>query len=186
VANNRRVDKPARRGRPPKYGRPAQVVTMTLPEDVLEWLRKLHPDPAWGVVKLFERSQQLGGRSPGARQVAELVPLPRGRSLILVQPDALRHVKGVAVIPLADGRGFLALEPGRGLPDLELALLDRLEASDLSADERTALLHMREIFRGWRQQGVRFEERAILVAERASHRGATRRGAALSELATVE
>ena len=31
-----------RRGRPPKYGRPAQLVTLTLPNDVLDWLKTLH------------------------------------------------------------------------------------------------------------------------------------------------
>ena len=159
---------------------------MTLPEDVLEWLRKLHPDPAWAVVKLFDRSQQLGTKGNGSRPVAELVPLPRGRSLILVQPDALRQVPGVAVIPLADGRGFLALAPGRGLADLELALLDRLEATDVSAHERASLLQIRECLKGWRQQGVRFEERSILVAERAPGSASRSRQSPLSELATVE
>ena len=53
--------------------------------------------------------------------------LPGQRALILVQPEAFRRLKGVSIIPLADGRGFLALEANRGVADLELAVLDRLE-----------------------------------------------------------
>jgi hypothetical protein len=155
---------------------------MTLPEDVVQWLRRLHPDPAWAVVRLFERSQKLGTKAGAPRPVADLVQLPRGWSLILVQPEIMNHVPGVAVITLADGRGFLALDPGRGVADLELALIDRLEAPDCPAAERQALQQMREIMRGWRQAGVRFEERTILVADSNPGRERT---APLSELATA-
>lgn len=140
---------------------------MTLPDDVLVWLRSINPDPAWAVVRLFERAERLG-RQTKTRPLADLVPLPRNRSLILVQPDVLANVVGVAVIPLADGRGFLALDPGKGLADLELALLDRIETRNCPEEERTALTAMRETIRGWRQRGVRFTERAILVGERRS------------------
>ena len=34
---------------------------------------------------------------------------------------------GVSLIPLSDGRAFLALERGKGVADLELAVLDRLD-----------------------------------------------------------
>lgn len=139
---------------------------MTLPEDVVAWLHSINPDPAWAVVRLFERAERLGRKAVASRPVADLVPLPRNRSLILVQPDLLAHVQGVAVIPLADGRGFLALEPGKGLADLELALLDRIESRACQEQERAGLTAMRETIRGWRQSGLRFTERAILVAER--------------------
>lgn len=172
-----------RRGRPPKYGRPAQVITMTLPEDVVDWLKRMHPDPAWAVVKLFERSQRLGRGAARPRPPADLVQLPRNRSLILVQPELLTRVAGVAVIPLADGRGFLALDDGKGLADLELALLDRIEAPDAGASEREGLIAVRETIRRWRLQGLRFEARSILVAERRRSGEPTE---VLPELAAVE
>ena len=38
-----------RRGRPPKFGRPAQLVTLTLPEDVISWLSTIDPDLGWAI-----------------------------------------------------------------------------------------------------------------------------------------
>ncbi len=43
-----------KRGRPPKFGRPSEVVALTLPEEVVSGLRRLHPDLAWAVVTLVE------------------------------------------------------------------------------------------------------------------------------------
>jgi hypothetical protein len=152
----------SRRGRPPKYGRPAQLVTLTLPNDVLDWLKTLHADPAWAIVKLHEQTNRR--RRPV--ELAELVRLPEGRALILVNAQALSHIPGVAVIPMSDGRGLLALESGRGVADLELAVIDRLETPRLQATERQALTALRDKPREWRQQGVGFESRSIIVATR--------------------
>lgn len=153
----------ARRGRPPKFGRPAQLVTLTLPNDVIAWLKHLHPDPGWAIVKLFERANRGNGRKPAS---AELAQLPGHRALILVNAEALRRLPGVSVIPLSDGRGFLALEAGRGVADLEIAVIDGLESPSITADEREALLALRARLREWRQTGMRFESRSIIVAQR--------------------
>jgi hypothetical protein len=155
-----------RRGRPPKYGRPAQLVTFTLPDDVVAWLKTIHSDPAWAIVRLHE--QDARRRRPIA--LAELVQLPEQRALIMVNAAVLSHLPGVSIIPLADGRGFLALEPGRGVADLEIAVIDRLDAPRLLPREREALLALRDKLREWRQQGVHFESRAIVVATRGSER----------------
>ncbi|MGH9382981.1 MAG: hypothetical protein ACRD2N_01615 [Vicinamibacterales bacterium] len=153
-----------RRGRPPKFGRRAQLITLTLPEDVVQWLSSVDPDLGWAIVKLHERTVQ--GRRSKPIQVADLVQLPGQRALILVQPEPFRNLKGVSIIPLADGRGFLALESGRGVSDLELAVIDRLDSESLATDEREALGHLRMLLRQWRQDGVRFESRSIIVAHR--------------------
>ncbi len=153
-----------RRGRPHKFGRPAELITLTLPRDVIDWLGTLDADLGWAVVKLHERS----ARAARARQpkVAELVQLPGHRSLILVQPDLFKNLKGVSIIPLADGRGFLALEANRGVADLELAVIDRLEVSSVGAAEREALSLLRLLLKQWRNDGIEFESRAIIVAKR--------------------
>jgi hypothetical protein len=153
-----------RRGRPPKFGRPAQLITITLPEDVVAWLSDIDPDLGWAIVKLHERA--VKGRKNRPLQVAELVQLPGQRALILVQPEPFKNLVGVSIIPLADGRGFLALEAGRGVSDLELAVIDRLEAPELEAAEKEALTHLRALLRQWRQDGVRFELRSIIIAQR--------------------
>ena len=154
----------ARRGRPPKFGRPAQLVTLTLPEDVVAWLATVDRDLGWAIVKLYERTTKARRSRP--IQVADLVQLPGQRALILVQPEYFQNLVGVSIIPLADGRGFLALEAGRGVSDLELAVIDRLDAASLDAVERDALTQLRVLLRQWRQDGVRFESRSIIVAQR--------------------
>jgi hypothetical protein len=170
----------ARRGRPPKFGRPAQLLTLTLPVDVVEGLKRLDPDPAWAVVKLFERA----GRKAGPlTTLADLAHLPGRRALILVRPEAFHALPGVSIIPLADGRGFLALESGRGLADLEVAVMDRLEMPSLQPDERAALGELRRRLRMWRQEGLRFESRSILVAERTA--APTRTAKPLTEIGEV-
>jgi hypothetical protein len=112
---------------------------------------------------LFERAQRRAASAP--LRSADLVQLPGKRALILVRPDAFAGLEGVSVIPLSDGRGFLALESGRGLADLEVAVVDRLDQAGLPATQRTALTEVRQLLRDWRQQGLRFESRSILVVE---------------------
>jgi hypothetical protein len=157
-----------RRGRPLKFGRPGQSVTLTLPADVVDWLYTLHEDMAWAIVGLFERRAAVprAGRLKSA--VAELVQLPGRRALILVRPELLRAVPGVSLVPLSDGRAFIALEAGGGVADLELAVLDRIDAAGVSVQERTQLLEFRQIMREWRKQGLKFQPRSILVVERQS------------------
>jgi hypothetical protein len=154
---------PVKRGRPLKFGRPTQLLTVSLPADVVGWLKQLDPDPAWAIVALFERAQQRAAGTP--LRTADLVQLPGKRALILVRPDAFAGLDGVSVIPLSDGRGFLALEHGRGLADLEVAVVDRLDQPGRSASQRAALSEVRQLLRDWRQQGLRFESRSILVVE---------------------
>lgn len=154
----------SKRGRPLKFGRPTQLITLTLPKDVVEWLAGVDDDLARALVKLHERST----KTSNARRVAlaGLVQLPGDRALILVRPDYFDKLKGVSLIPLADGRAFLALEPTKGVADLELAVLDRLEAPSVGAVERDALAQLRALLQQWRQEGVAFESRAIVIAKR--------------------
>jgi hypothetical protein len=175
----------ARRGRPPKFGRPAQVVAITLPEEVIAALRTVHQDLGWAIVRLTEpllgqgRHRQASGGSP---QPAELAYLPGRRALIVVAREALADLPGVDAIPLADGRAFLALEPGRGIADLELAILDRLEATAPGTPQRRVLATLRETVRSWRRNPhLAFRTQSIIVIE-----GATRAGAPLAALQRAE
>jgi hypothetical protein len=78
---------------------------------------------------------------------------------------------------MSDGRGLLALDAGRGVADLELAVIDRLEAPRLAPAEREALTALRDRLREWRQQGVGFESRAIILATRGPLQQASRASA---------
>lgn len=157
-----------KRGRPPKFGRPARLLAVTLPDDVVAWLQGINPDPAWAIVSLFEQQH----RRPAARGVphpdVQLVEIGPRRALIVVPQSAFGALPGVSVIPLGAGRAFLALEPGKGIAELELAVVDRLEESDLDESEARILTSLRRHLRDWRlDKALQFSARSIIVVERA-------------------
>jgi len=160
-----------KRGRPPKFGRSAGLVALTLPHDVLDWLRGINADPAWAIVSLFERSTKRSRPREVARGEAELLGVGRGRALIVVDQKSLTTLPGVSVVPLAAGRSFLALESGKGMADLEVAVLDRLDEGGLAESERKSLEALRHQLRKWRQdRQLSFHSRSIIVVERHSKR----------------
>ncbi len=160
------------RGRPPKFGRPAKAIILTLPDNVLEWLRTLHTDPAWAIVLLHERfGSRSTGRDTTASSQPELVQLSGKRALIVVNPMILRRLEGVSIVPLADGRALIALDPGKGVADLELAILDRMERLPGESEERAELVRLRQAMRRWRSaEGLRFQMRSIIIVEQPTGR----------------
>lgn len=156
---------PTKRGRPLKFGRPTRPLSISLPEDVIAWLESLDPDPAWAIVSLFDRSRQRTA-THSQELPAELVQLPGKRALIIVSPDVFDGLDGVSVIRLSDGRGFLALQAGKGYADLELAVADQIDAPGVSPQRRQELGNIRRQLREWRLSGLRFESRSILVVDR--------------------
>jgi hypothetical protein len=161
-----------RRGRPPKFGRPGRLVALTLPEDVLDRLRELHPDPAWAIVRLCERQPLAAGDEPAPEDApVDIALLARRRGLIVVDRQGFAGLPGVHLLPLSATRAFLALEPGRGLADLELAVADRLEEGP-PPQEREVLVELRHKLREWRgDPSWRFHTRTIIVAEQVGPRG---------------
>lgn len=160
-----------KRGRPQKFGRAAQLISITLPRDVIDWLEAIDEDMAWALVKMHERATKP--RKNDA-EVAQLVRFPGDRALIQVQQQHFNDMPGASLIPLSDGRAFLALEAGKGVADLELIVLDRLEDKRVGAAERAALQKLRQLLKQWRQEGIRFESRSIIIAQ--GNKGAMRKG----------
>src|SRR5689334_20287038 len=76
-----------KRGRPPKFGRPGRVVAVTLPEEVVQGLRRVDPDLGWAIVRLFQKQARPAGPPPRAVADAELVSVASGRALIAVNRD---------------------------------------------------------------------------------------------------
>jgi hypothetical protein len=159
-----------KRGRPQKFGRAAQLISLTLPADVIAWLTTIDDDLGWALVKLHDRASKA--RKPDF-DVAQLVRFPGDRALIQVRAELFGDMPGVALIPLTDGRAFLALESGKGVADLELAVLDRMESKRVAASERAALLRLRQLLKQWRQEGINFDSRTIIVAR--GRRGALKK-----------
>ena len=162
---------PSKRGRPQKFGRPSQVVALTLPEDVLRGLRKVHHDLGWAIVALFEKSPARASVEPEALPDVELVTVADRRSLIVVNRAVFRRLPGVSIVPLHGERAFLALEDGHGMTDLELAVIDSLDDQTVEPRERVALQSLRAQLRTWRHdRTLRFHARSIIVVERLSRR----------------
>jgi hypothetical protein len=164
-------------GRPLKFGRPAQLLALTLPHDVVRALRRIHPDPAWAIVALHERvaggANQLR-RGPGPP--VELARLSPGRSLIVVDPQLVQSATGVSVVPVAPGRAFLAFDQGRGLADLELGMVEQMQDPTTSAAVRKELRVLHQQIRRWRRSPrFRFSTRSIILIERVSRRRPRRR-----------
>jgi hypothetical protein len=161
-----------RRGRPSKFGRPSRVVAVTLPEDVISKLHRLHRDLGWAIVKLIDsqaspRSKPYQETEPDLEPDVELVTVADRRALIAVNREVIRNLPGVNIIPLSGTRAFLALDIDRGLSDLELAVNDTLVSSTLGRRERQGLVTLQAQLRTWRKdQGLRFHTRAIIVVER--------------------
>ncbi len=155
------------RGRPLKFGRPARLLPLTLPHDVVRSLRRIHPDPAWAVVSLSERArppERAEDRS--SRFPVELASLSTRRALIVVDPKTIPSVPGVSVVPVAAGRAFLAFDQGRGLADLELAIVERLRNPKTGAAARKELSRLHRRIRSWRNsRRFRLSTRSIILVE---------------------
>src|SRR6266536_3568025 len=119
-----------KRGSPQKFGRPSEVVALTLPEEVIAGLRKVHQDLAWAIVTMFEKRPPTHVAEPAD---AELVTIAGQQSLIVVNRMVFKSLPGVEIVPLTAQRAFLALDAGSGMADLERAVIDRLESAAVSS-----------------------------------------------------
>lgn len=161
------------RGRPLKFGRPAQLLALTLPRDVVDGLRRIHPDPAWAIVALYEMLARKASRPRReAKPGVELAQISRTNNdaLIVVDPRVIKSVPGVSVVPVAAGRAFLAFDEGRGLADLEGGVLDRLQDGKVDPAAREELTTLHRQIRNWRRsRRLRFSTRSIILVGGANH-----------------
>lgn len=150
-----------KRGRPLKFGRPARAVTVTLPLDVIDKLRTIHPDLSRAVVDLVE--QQWRGEDPHQVCLREVSP---GQHLILVPYlVTLTQVAGVRLFPISSGR-YLIVIPARGRThDLELSLRDMLEAGTVPTHEKSAVEDLVRLLARYRRQLSITEESFLIVLQ---------------------
>lgn len=159
---------PKRPGRPSKFGRPSRVIAVTLPEDAIDRLRRVHRDLGWAIVKLLDGdSHRSIQRREETQPDVELVTIAERRSLIVVNREVIGTLPGVNIIPLYGNRAFLALDIDRGMSDLELSVMDRLAQPRIDHRERQALMHLRAKLTAWRRNHeLQVHTRAIIVIER--------------------
>jgi hypothetical protein len=154
---------PARRGRPPKFVRPARPITVTLPEDVLDALRAIDPDIARAIVRLAEPHLE---KAP--HPSAELRSFG-SRSVILVPPSSQLGARtGVELVPLSDGRALIAFDERLSAPQLELRIADAVADIELAPADRALFESLGALLRTLRQSStLRIRERRILVVQHA-------------------
>ena len=156
-----------KRGRPSKFGRPSQVISLTLPNEVIRGLGKIHHDLGWAIVQLFERTRDRVESGRGKTPDFELVSIAERRALIAVNDDIINALPGVEIVPPLGDRSILAVAPEQGMAELELAVIDRLENPPHDPDELKTLLAFKNQLRAWRRDDtLRFHRRGIIVVER--------------------
>ncbi len=136
-----------------------------MPTDVVRGLGRIDDDLGRAIVQLFERAPAWALEST---MDFELLSIADRHFLIIINAAVIRHLPGVDIIPLEGNRAFLALAPGGGLSDLELAVIDRLGETSvvITGRERQALDQLRAQLRAWREDNtLRFHDRSIIVVE---------------------
>lgn len=153
------------------------MVALTLPNDAIQALRQVDPDTGWAIVKLLEREPATRA-TPSTTPDVELLAFGARQSLIVVNRVVMPDLPGVKIIPLNETRAFLALDIGRSMSDLELAVIDRLTDRMLDSRARQALVALREQLAAWRRdRRLLIRPQAILVVEEPG-RGTRRRAGA--------
>ncbi len=143
---------------------------MTLPEDVIAMLRARDRDLARAIVGLVGRGDRKSSkRIERTPEPVNLLKIGRGRFLITIDSRVVARLPQCELVPFGRGAAVLALEPGHGLADLALAVVDRLDEPDVKTHERAALVRVRSAIRTWmRDKGFSYETRAIVVIKRSS------------------
>jgi hypothetical protein len=159
----------ARRGRPPKFTRPARSINVTLPVDVIASLTRRDADVGRAIVRL---AMQAGER--GKRPAVEVAAFG-SRAVIVAPPSrALDRLAGVELVPLADGRALIALDDDVSPQQLELGVRDALDDGPMDAMDREVLEQVLRVLRDARRSGSLMLRRIIVLRAaraRAAHRG---------------
>ena len=150
-------------GRPQKYGRPSQAVTVTLPEDVIARLSAIDADLGRAIVALAEHRSP---RRPPAIRPAELASYGNHAVIVVMPVKALKRLAGVQLVPIGNGRALISLEHPRSIPQLELQLRDATDQDGVNGSERKTLEAIAQILReARRSERVTVKERTIIVLE---------------------
>jgi hypothetical protein len=124
----------SKRGRPQKFNRPARQITLTLPDDVIQRLDEVDEDLGRAVVRLA-----MAARPAAETRGVELATFG-SRAVIVVSPSkVLAGLRGVELVPLADGRALIALDEGSTESHFELGIRDLLDGQAISEADRTVL-----------------------------------------------
>jgi hypothetical protein len=112
-------------GRPRKYAEPSQPVTVTLPQTTLRQLEQIDSDRGRAIVKL---AKNASFEMDEGRPVVDVVEIGGGTALVVVGgASILQQISFIRLVEVALGRYLIALLPGHGIHELEVALSDIVE-----------------------------------------------------------
>jgi hypothetical protein len=150
------------RGRPKKYGRDSRPITITLPNDVIGRLQLVDADVGRAIVRLVEREVTTRRRV----QPAEIATYGNHAVIVVMPAKAIKRLPGVHLVPVGNGRALISLDRPLSIPQLELAVRDAIERTDLRHSEHQALNVIAGILRRARSSRiVSLKERTIIVLE---------------------
>jgi hypothetical protein len=163
------------RGRPRKFGRPAQPVTITLPDDVVRALRTADPDLSRAIVRLAEAT----GSPLMQRPPVELTHFGRSAVIVVTPKKGIERLPGVELVPLPDGRALISLDRQTSVAEFEVMVRDALDTDGVPPPERAVLEALADILRtARRSRTLGLRERSIIVLESENTRTKKRRAAA--------
>lgn len=152
-----------RRGRPRKFGRPSNPVTVTLPDDVIARLGEIDADLGRAIVAVVEHRP---GPRPRAVENAQLATYGRHAVIVVTPIKALNRLPGVQLIPIGHNRALISLDQPNAIPQLELDIRDAVDRNGVGKSEKQTLRVLADILRRARKSGrVTLEERTIIVLE---------------------
>ena len=155
-------------GRPRKYAEPSQPVTVTLPQSTLRQLEHVDTDRGRAIVKLARQAS----RGTDAEPVVELVDIGGGTGLVLIgSAPILNRIRFLQLAEVGPGRHLIALSPGHGIHELEVALTDLLHDGAARNTDRDLITRLLELLRNFRKSdGVSTAEILLLrLAAASSH-----------------
>lgn len=150
-------------GRPPKFAEPTRVVTVTLPESTLRALGEIDQDRARAIVHATNIA--LAAKDDHGESFIDLVAV-NDKSAVITVPfcQALADTKGLTLLRFHPGRYLVMLEPGVSLPEIEVSLLDLVDAQEAGSEDRVLLSQLIERLRAFRRSRRTTMGEVILVA----------------------
>lgn len=123
---------------------------MTLPRTTLRQLEQIDTDRGRAIVKLArEASRGADNEHP----LVELVDIGGGMGLVVVGiAPILKRIAFLRLVELGPGRHLIALLPGHGVHELEVAITDLLDDRNNASDADSALVtKLLELLRNFRK-----------------------------------
>ncbi len=149
-------------GRPPKFAEASSPVTVTLPERILSFLRRVDKDRAKAIVKCAEA---LGQTSFEDKKQVETIQVFDGRGILVIGPCAsLAKLPGLRLVEIAPLRFLLVIMSGYSSHSLELDIMDLLEElAPEETEERSLLNALRQELSLHRRQETMVSGEILLV-----------------------